>query len=69
MSAAIDHQGRFPTLQDTTTSGAHILIADVSTRGAATLYRMTGDVFAWLSVSLTLALIALALRGRRSSAT
>ncbi len=52
-------------MQDTTTPGVQSLIADVSARGAATLYRTTGDVFPWLSISLTLALIALALRGRR----
>ncbi|GGE12694.1 apolipoprotein N-acyltransferase [Polymorphobacter glacialis] len=66
VSAAIDHQGRVLAMQDTTGRGVHMLIADVPTRGVVTLYRATGDVFAWLSMSLTLALVALAAWRRRN---
>lgn len=68
VSAAIDYQGRVLAMQDTTQPGPQILIADLPMRGVATIYRMTGDLFAWLSVVLTLLLIVLALR-RRCAAT
>lgn len=68
MSAAYDYTGRVLTTQDTTTAVKNIMVVDVPNRGTATLYRKTGDLFAWLSVALTLILTCLGIARRRTRA-
>lgn len=61
-SQAFDHQGHVLSQQDTTTGDNPPWITDVPTRGTTTVYRMTGDVFAWLCAAATLAAIGWAIR-------
>ena len=49
-SAAFDQFGRVLATQDTTGAGGHVMYADVPTDGKQTLYNMTGNILAWLSV-------------------
>jgi apolipoprotein N-acyltransferase len=51
VSAAFDHQGHVLAMLDTTGAGRHLMIVDVPVRGTTTLYRLIGDVFAWLCVA------------------
>ncbi|GAA1964785.1 nitrilase-related carbon-nitrogen hydrolase [Amycolatopsis minnesotensis] len=55
-SAGFDYQGRTLGTQDSTVDH-DLWILDVPTRGTATTYRLVGDVFAWLCLAGTLALI------------
>jgi apolipoprotein N-acyltransferase len=66
LSAAFDHEGHVLATQDTTTDDQHVFFADVPTRGVTTLYRLIGDVFAWLCVLSIMGLIALAVMRPRS---
>jgi apolipoprotein N-acyltransferase len=68
LSAVIDYQGRVLATQDTTTLGQHIMLAEVPTKGVVTLYSLTGDIFAWLCLLATMALIGLGIRPRRTGA-
>lgn len=68
LSAAFDDQGHILATQDTTGPGAHMMIADVPTKGGATPYRLMGDVFAWTCVAGVVLLVGLALLGPRRSA-
>lgn len=65
-SQAFDHQGNVLAQQDTTPGDNEPWIVDVPTRGTTTLYRLTGDVFAWLCAAATLAAIGFAVRRSRS---
>ncbi len=71
LSAAFDYQGRILAAQDTTLSDQHLMLADVPSRGVTTIYRVIGDVFAWLCVLATLVLISVAVvrSGRRGMRT
>lgn len=66
-SAAFDPHGHVLASQDTTTSRQHLMMADVPTRGAPTLYNLIGDVFAWLCLAAVLGLGVTALRGPRAA--
>ncbi|BCW91046.1 Apolipoprotein N-acyltransferase [Alphaproteobacteria bacterium SO-S41] len=61
LSAAFDHQGHVLAAQDTTGPDAYVMLADVPTKGVATLYRTTGDLFAWACLAAVLALAGLAI--------
>jgi apolipoprotein N-acyltransferase len=63
-SAVFDPMGRIVARQDTTTDGAHMMIADVQVSGTPTLYGRVGDLFAWLCVFLSGALVVPAARRR-----
>lgn len=67
-SAAFDYQGHVLAAQDTTGPDAYMLVADVPTRSAVTLYRLTGDVFAWACVLAVLALLLQSGARRRRTA-
>ena len=65
-SMAFDHQGKLLSQQDTTSGQDDPWIVDVPTQGTDTLYRIVGDVFAWLCIGGSLALLGLvAVRIRR----
>ena len=65
-SQAFDRQGNVLSQQDTTPGDNKPWIVDVPTSGAATPYRVVGDVFALLCAGLTIVAIGLAVRaGRR----
>ena len=51
-SMAVDYRGQLLASQDFFTTPSRILIADLPTRGVATLYGRLGDWFAWLSIVL-----------------
>lgn len=68
LSAAFDYQGHVLGMQDTTPKGQHLLMVEVPTRGVTTIYRVIGDVFAWLCVVGSLVMIAFGLLGRRAKA-
>ena len=64
-SAVFDPMGRIVARQDTTTGGAHMMMADVQVSGTATLYGRVGDLFAWLCVLFSGVLVAFARRRYR----
>lgn len=68
-SAAFDRYGRVLATQDTTSRGGHIMYADVPVGGGRTLYNITGDILAWLSVFLFAAFLFVGFgnRGRQIS--
>jgi apolipoprotein N-acyltransferase len=68
LSAATDYQGHILAIQDTTVRGRHIMFADVPTEGVTTIYRQTGDLFAWLCLAATALLIGLGIYRRRPQA-
>lgn len=49
-------------VQDTPAAGPHLFLADAPREGGVTLYRMTGDLFAWLSVLALAGLVGWAFR-------
>jgi apolipoprotein N-acyltransferase len=61
VSAAFDPFGRVLAMQNTLQGDGHVLLVDVPVKGVTTLYRLTGDLFAWLCVLATLGLVALGL--------
>lgn len=64
-SGAFDPMGRVLARQDTTTSGPHMMIADVPRHGTTTIYGRFGDLFAWICVLATgILLAALCIRRR-----
>jgi apolipoprotein N-acyltransferase len=65
LSAATDYQGHVLASQDTTIGGRHIMFADVPTQGVDTVYRRTGDLFAWLCLAVMAGLITLGIRNRQ----
>jgi apolipoprotein N-acyltransferase len=64
LSIAVDSQGRVLAAMDHFRTKDRMLIADVPTRGARTLYAMLGDWLAWLCAA---ALPVLALARRRTA--
>ncbi|GAA0334740.1 apolipoprotein N-acyltransferase [Sphingomonas oligophenolica] len=67
-SVALDRFGRILATQDTTGPEAHIMYADLPTKGAPTLYNRTGDLLIWISLAGLLAAIYAAIFGRRRAA-
>lgn len=67
LSAAFDNQGRVVSTQDTTTSDQHVMIVDLPARGAATIYRVIGDAFAWLCAAGAGCFIVLGFSRRRAA--
>ncbi|MFJ4659022.1 nitrilase-related carbon-nitrogen hydrolase [Nocardia sp. NPDC088792] len=63
-SAAYDYHGQPISTQDTTVDHGPWIV-DVPTHGTTTLYRLTGDIFAWLCLAGTLALTAIGIIPRR----
>ncbi|MBU6530427.1 nitrilase-related carbon-nitrogen hydrolase [Streptomyces mayonensis] len=66
-SQAFDHQGRVLSQQDTTSGDNPPWISDVPTRGTTTVYRVIGDVFAYLCAAVTLAASAFTVRRPRAA--
>lgn len=60
LSAAFDYQGRTLAAADSSTT-MQAMISHVPTHGVKTIYAMTGDLFAWLSIAGFVALLGLAL--------
>ncbi|MBU3065150.1 hypothetical protein KO481_26925 [Nocardia sp. NEAU-G5] len=58
-SAAYDYHGQPISTQNTTVDHGPWIV-DVPTRGTTTIYRLTGDVFAWLCLAGSLVLICIA---------
>ncbi len=64
LSVAVDYQGRVRGAMDHyQTSGDRVLVADVPTRGALTIYARIGDLFSWLALA---GLFGLSARSRLS---
>jgi apolipoprotein N-acyltransferase len=57
-SMAIDYRGRILASQDFFTTPSRVMIADLPTRGFATLYGRWGDWFAWLCAAMAVVLLA-----------
>ncbi|MGN9786421.1 nitrilase-related carbon-nitrogen hydrolase [Nonomuraea sp. ZG12] len=64
VSGAFDQQGRTLAAHDHGGTDQHVVYSDVPTRGAATVYRVIGDTFAWLCMAGTVVAIGLAVRER-----
>lgn len=60
LSAAADHQGRLLAASDYFRDADHVMVAQVPTRGARTLYARIGDLFAWACAGALIALVVLA---------
>lgn len=69
ISGAFDAYGRILAQQNTLDGKRNIMYADLPTQGIRTLYSITGDLFAWCCLAVTLALCVLAAfgHGRRAS--
>lgn len=66
-SAAFDRLGRILATSDTTGPDAHIMYADLPTKGARTLYNRTGDLLIWLCFAGLLVAVFAAVRFRPSA--
>jgi apolipoprotein N-acyltransferase len=60
LSVAADHQGRVLAAADYFRTADPVLVAQVPTRGAHTLYARVGDLFAWACCGALIALVVLA---------
>jgi hypothetical protein len=56
LSAGIDHTGRFRGWLSANETDERILLVDLPTRSAWTLYRVVGDLLAYLSLVFVLVL-------------
>ncbi|RSN72100.1 carbon-nitrogen hydrolase family protein [Actinomadura sp. WAC 06369] len=65
-SQAFDYQGHVLSQQDTTPDDTPFWIVDVPTNGTTTVYRVVGDVFAWLCAAATLITLGCAVRISRT---
>lgn len=65
-SMAVDGTGRVLARQDFFTTADRVMIVDVPTRRAWTLYGLVGDLVAWLACALAIALIAMGFAAKRS---
>jgi apolipoprotein N-acyltransferase len=66
-SAAFDRLGHILATSDTTGPDAHIMYADLPTKGARTLYNRTGDVLIWLCLAGLVVAVFAAVRFRPSA--
>jgi len=66
LSAAADYQGRSLAVMDQFTTEERVMIADVPTQGTTTLYALIGDLFAWLCLAGSVAVIGRAVARRRA---
>ena len=64
ISIAVDFHGKTLAQLDNFTTDERVMIADLPTRGFTTVYSRIGDLFAWLSIALFVALIVLAVVNR-----
>ncbi|NBE98310.1 nitrilase [Nonomuraea sp. KC401] len=64
VSGAFDAQGRVLAAHDYAGGDRHVVLSDVPVRGATTVYRVIGDVFAWSCLAGTAVVIGLAVRRR-----
>lgn len=65
LSIAVDYEGRVYGMMDHyQTSGDRVLVAELPTRRARTIYSRAGDLFSWLSLAGLVALAAVAARRR-----
>jgi apolipoprotein N-acyltransferase len=64
MSMATDYEGNVLAQQDFFATDSRVMLADLPTRGARTLYGRLGDWFAWLCAAFALAGITVAALGR-----
>lgn len=64
VSGAFDPYGRVLGLQDTLDGKRNVMLVDLPIRGVATLYNMTGDIFAWACLAGALALCLMGAFGR-----
>lgn len=64
VAGAFDPFGRTLAMQETMSGGAHVMLVDVPTRSASTIYNRIGDLFAWACCMGVILLIVLSfLRG------
>jgi apolipoprotein N-acyltransferase len=60
LAMTVDYQGNVLAAADYFTTDPQVMVANVPTRGARTLYATIGDWFAWLSMAGLIGLIGLA---------
>lgn len=63
-SQAFDYQGHMLSQQDTTTGDNSPWLSDIPTRGKTTIFRVTGEILAWLCLIFVLASIGMSFRRR-----
>ena len=66
LSAAADYQGRSLAVMDQFATEERLMIADAPTQGTTTLYALIGDLFAWLCLAGSVAVIGRAVARRRA---
>jgi apolipoprotein N-acyltransferase len=62
VAGAFDTVGRTLAMQETMSGGAHVMLVDVPTRSASTIYNRIGDLFAWICCMDVILLIILSFR-------
>jgi apolipoprotein N-acyltransferase len=65
LALAVDYEGRVLASSDYYTTDQQVMVADVPTHGVHTIYATIGDLFAWLCIAGTVALLGLAVLERR----
>jgi apolipoprotein N-acyltransferase len=67
LSIAYDYKGNQLSKMDYNKSSDKVLVSEVPTKGATTVYGMIGDTFAWLCVALLICLVGSAAISRKKS--
>jgi len=67
VSIAVDYHGKLLSQLDNFTTDERVMLADLPTQGAGTVYAQIGDVFAWLCILVSVGLIVLAVKNRKQS--
>ena len=62
---AADYEGHVLAAADYFTTDQQVIVAELPTRGARTIYAAVGDVFAWLCLAGLAVLVGMAIRQRR----
>jgi apolipoprotein N-acyltransferase len=65
VATVTDYQGRTIAYSNYSTGASQTLVADVPTKGTVTIYRVVGDVFAWLCLAVLLVLGVISRRSVR----
>jgi apolipoprotein N-acyltransferase len=65
LSAAFDYQGRQLASMDHYVTTDRVLVAQVATRGARTVYALLGDWFAWACLAGLVGVVSLGVKSRR----
>jgi len=66
LAMTVDYEGKVLAAVDDYTTDPQVMVACVPTHGVRTIYAMLGDWFAWISIVVLVALIAISVGRRRT---